>query len=58
MINEHVFEEPLKDAELEKMFTDNDVFNIAFLEYLYKYIVDKTNNPIKMRFKLPQGTEC
>ena len=27
MINEHVFEEPLKDAELEKMFTDNDVFH-------------------------------
>ena len=41
----------------KKIASDNDVFNIAFLEYLYKYIVDKNNNPIKMRFKLPKGTE-
>ena len=41
----------------KKIASDNDVFNIAFLEYLYKYFVDKNNKPIKMRFKLPKGTE-
>lgn len=41
----------------KKIRNDNDVFNIAFLEKLYDFIVAKNGNPIKVRFRLHKNAE-
>ena len=41
----------------KKIKSDDDVFNIAFLEKLYDFIVAKNGNPIKVRFRLHKNAE-
>ena len=41
----------------KKIISDSDVFNIAFLELLYNYIIDKNGNPIKIKFLQHKDSE-
>lgn len=40
----------------KRIKTYDDIFNLTFLELLYRYIVDKNGNPLKTRLKIPKDT--